>query len=141
MSGQDPYVPRPPEMFQPGGVVFLGEQDGIPERELKTRLIELFKQTKRVSRAYLAIVRYDLRSPLAIALCLQGRGAPDPGLVKEIGKIFASMFAGRQHLDIMFLESPKQTEELSKVCSPFYAIGSSGDGPRDSLLSKLFWRR
>jgi hypothetical protein len=108
-----------PEKIQVPKLRFWGEQDGVPERELKDRLIEFFQCDQTILRAYLARVAYSDRSPLVIALCLRSEFGPDRGVVEKIGKIFASMFGSHEHLDIIFLDG-QQESELAKVCSPFF---------------------
>ena len=99
-------------------VRFLGEQDGKPERLLKGRLAESFKPRGEVQRAYLAqVISGD---QVGVALCLKTRYGADPNLVREIGSIFASIFAKKAHLDILFL-SESQELVLRNVCAPFYA--------------------
>lgn len=98
---------------------FLGEQMGLPERELNTRLAEFFGHNQDVMAAYLARIAYGEKSPVAVALCIRIQFEPNHRLTEEIGKIFASMFGGHEHLDIIFLDD-QQESELAKVCSPFF---------------------
>jgi hypothetical protein len=49
---------------------FLGEQDGPPERELKSRLADLFRDCAAVQRAYLSQVDYANGSGRHVALCI-----------------------------------------------------------------------
>jgi hypothetical protein len=70
-------------------------------------------------KAYLAQVAYGERSPMAVALCLRSQFGPDRGVAEKIGEIFASMFGGHEHLDIIFLDKEEESE-LSKVCPPFF---------------------
>lgn len=108
-----------PEEIQVPKLRFLGEQDGVPERELKDRLIKFFQVDQSILRAYLARVAYSDPSPLVVALCLRSEFGPDRVVVEKIGKIFASMFGSHEHLDIIFLDG-QQEHELAKVCSPFF---------------------
>lgn len=57
-------------------VRFLGEQDGKPERLLKGRLAESFKQRGEVQRVYLA--RVISGDQVGIALCIKARHGADP---------------------------------------------------------------
>lgn len=100
-------------------VQFLGEQDGKPERLLKGRLAESFKQRGEVQRAYLAQVISGDQA--GVALCVKARYGADANLVREVGSIFASIFAKQAHLDILFL-SESQEAALRDVCAPFYAV-------------------
>ena len=100
------------------GIRFVGEQDGLPERLLKDRLAELFRQHKGINTAYLA--RADLGNGLISVVLGLRAGRPDKQVVEKVRSIFASIFAGREHLDILFL-SDAQEAQLMQVCSPFFA--------------------
>jgi hypothetical protein len=121
MSWFNPKSKKRPEEIRVPQLRFLGEQDGPPERELKSRLAEFFGRDQTVSTAYLARVAYGKKS-FAIALCLRSHFGPYSGLVEKVGKIFASMFGGHEHLDIIFL-SEAQEAELVMVCKPFFQAG------------------
>ena len=97
---------------------FVGEQDGQPERLLKDRLAELFRQYKTISAAYLA--RADIGNGLiTVILALRAESSPDQRVIEKVGSFFASIFAREEHLDIFFI-SEAQEAELTKVCSPFF---------------------
>lgn len=57
------------ESFHVLEVVFVGEQDGAPERDLKSRLISYFQTEPQVTVAYLVRVRYGTEET-KVALCL-----------------------------------------------------------------------
>lgn len=97
---------------------FVGEQDGVPEREFKERVVPLLDGNAVVERGYLARVGYDSSSSDVVALCLLAQ-SPQDALLREIGAVFASMFRREQHLDILFIDRD-QERELSRVCSPFF---------------------
>jgi hypothetical protein len=99
-------------------VQFLREQDGNPERLLKSRLVKSFEQHVDVQRAYLAQISFGDQS--GVALCLRTRHGPDPTLVREIGTIFETLFVRREHLDILFLNESQETA-LRNICAPFFA--------------------
>jgi hypothetical protein len=106
---------RETEVHVQRAVRFVGEQDGGPERLLKTALIETFRDLPAVERAYLAQVAYP--DSASVALCLV---APEErALVDTIGSRFAEVFAQQVHMDILFLR-PEQEAELAPVCAPFY---------------------
>jgi hypothetical protein len=115
MSWFNPKCKKHPRKIKVPQLRFLGEQDGPAERELKSRLAEIFDQG--ISAAYLARVAYGEKS-FAVALCLRSYLGPDRGLIKTVAKIFASMFGSHEHLDIIFL-SEAQEAELAMVCNPF----------------------
>jgi hypothetical protein len=119
MSWFNPKSRKHPEEIQVPKIRFLGEQNGVPENELKSCLVEFFQRDQSVVKAYLARVAYDVKSPVGVALCLRTQLGPDRGVAEEIGKIFASMFGGHEHLDIMFLGDEDESE-LAKVSPPFF---------------------
>lgn len=123
MSSANPQSEKQPEHFRAPQVVFLGEQDGAPERELKSRLAQLFAAEQSVSRAYLARVAYGDSPAKSVTLCLRAKAASDKGVVERVGEIFASMFGRHEHLDTMFI-SDVQEGELAKCCRPFFKAAS-----------------
>lgn len=109
--------PKKFEEVRVPGVRFLGEQDGPPERLLKDRLAVLFHQDKTIITAYLA--RVDLDNKTGVVLALRTTSGPNKQVVESVGKIFASIFAGREHLDILFL-TDAQESKLKHVCKAFF---------------------
>lgn len=107
------------EEIQVPKLSFSAEQDGVPERELKSCLTEFFRRDQSILTAYLVRVAYGDQSPMAVALCLRSQFGPDRGVIEKIGKVFGSMFGDHEHLDIVFLDD-QQESELVKVCSPFF---------------------
>ncbi len=120
MTVTDPSPEAPREIHVPG-VRFLREQDGNPERLLKSRLLESLKQRAGVQHAYLAQISSGGQS--GVALCLKTDHGPDPNLVREIGAIFAAIFGGHEHLDILFLNETQESA-LRRVCAPFYVVSA-----------------
>lgn len=120
MTLPDPSSKEPRAVHVPG-VRFLREQDGNPERLLKSRLLESFKQCAGVLHAYLAQISSG--DQLGVALCLKTAHGPDPNLVREIGAVFAGIFGGHQHLDILFLNETQESA-LRRVCAPFYVAST-----------------
>ena len=101
-------------------VLFLGEQDGPSERDLKDQLSALFKSASKVESAYLAVVGYEGGSDRSVALCLTGVTDEErPEIAKAVGRVFASIFNAREHLDIMFPNMTQQVR-LGEVCRPFF---------------------
>jgi hypothetical protein len=120
-SGSGSFVNRrEPQQMKVQGLRFVREHDGEPERILKGRLIEAFRQRADVQRAYLAHIINSDQS--GVALCLKTeQNRPDLNLIKEVGSIFAAQFARQMHLDILFLNE-SQESALRSVCVPFYAL-------------------
>ena len=102
---------------------FLCEQDGSPERELKSCLIQLFQDEGKIRKAYLARVAFDDSGTSAVVLCLCA-DSPSPTVVAKVDQIFGSMFGRGEHLDILFL-SDEQEVELAKCCKPFHCADHS----------------
>jgi hypothetical protein len=100
-------------------VIFLREQDGKPERLLKRRLVESFKQRGDVLHAYLAQISSEGQP--SVALCLKTSQGPDQNLVQEIGAMFAAIFGRHEHLDILFLNEKRELA-VASVCAPFFAL-------------------
>jgi hypothetical protein len=101
------------------GIRFVGEQDGIPEQLLKTRLVARFKRHATVQRAYLAQI--NVGDKPGVALCLRSDAGPDRHLVLEIGAIFAGIFGAHEHLDVLFV-TELQELDLKRLCPAFYEL-------------------
>ncbi len=123
IHSSDPASQRPQEVRVPS-VRFMGEQDGPPERLLKGRLVEFFRQRCDVRRAYLAQI--DAGGRPGVVLCVSSIFGPDRALAEKIGVIFAAVFDSREHLDIMF-PNEEQEAALMKVCAPFWLSGTAID--------------
>jgi hypothetical protein len=104
-------------------VLFLGEQDGIGERELKTKLAECFSIDDGVESAYLARVSFAEVPMPQVALCLKGGKDKAAALVECAGRVFSKLFKTTKHLDILFL-SDAQVTEITRVAKPFYSTSS-----------------
>lgn len=114
------------EQFRTVHFQFAGEQDGSPERDLKTSLVQLFVNEPCIYRAYLARIAYEHPSSNGVALCLRAQPGKESDIVNRVGSIFASSFAVREHLDIMFITDAQECE-LTKFCRPFFR-GNVDDG-------------
>jgi hypothetical protein len=111
---------RAPDTLHVGGVVFLREQDGAPEQDLKQELVNLFQQRSDVNAAYLVTVSYQGRPEPSIALCITGvPGTSRAEIANAVSTIFARMFVVQEHLDIMF-PSGVQEAQLEQVATPFF---------------------
>jgi hypothetical protein len=101
-------------------VLFLAEQDGPVERELKTNLIENCLISHRsVSSAYLARVSYEETPGSTVALCLWGGIGNSAAIVECVGATFRRQFNVTQHLDVLFLDE-LQLQAIDKVAKPFH---------------------
>ena len=107
------------EQFFPPEIKFLGQQDGVPERKLKTHLAELFSSLDYVIRAYLVRVDYSDSNEINVALCIRTKADSSHNLSEAINEIFANMFRTNEHLDVLYLTKEREIA-LSKVCPPFF---------------------
>jgi|SRR5277367_778728 len=110
---------RPTDIIEPRHLKFLGEQDGEPERELKRKLIPILEGAGDIRAAYLVIADYRDGSSPSVVLCLHSEKGDDPVIVSRIGKIFSEVFNAKEHLDLLFMDSVKESA-VRAVCSPFY---------------------
>ena len=120
--------------FAEQGVVFLGEQDGPPERDLKAKLSEFFVRNGTVHAAYLAIVQYPGSNAHHVAVCMKATAVDDPALAEEVGSAFRALFGGHEHLDILFLKGLQEVQ-LARVCRPFFPTPpppAAPESPRES---------
>ena len=111
-------MPHPTERREPR-IEFLGEQDGPPERELKSLLRIELPRLNAIKRAYLARIGFSPGAAPSVALCLVGTSADTRTIAEYIGELFASQFSKDAHLDIVFIDS-EQEGDLRRVCLPFY---------------------
>ena len=111
---------RKTDEMQVPQVIFLAEQDGPTERELKEQLVQFFVSSSAMKSAYLARISYDRSSAPVVALCLRAEAAQNHFVTEDVGSIFSSMFATAEHLDIVFLDELQEIE-LLKVCRPFFS--------------------
>lgn len=106
------------EQVQVAKVQFLGEQDGIPERELKRQLSQLFTERGDIKRAYLARVQYDGATD-GVALCLLMNADCLEEVAGSVQEIFAEMFGSQEHLDILSLDQSLDAD-VSRSCVVFF---------------------
>src|SRR5271156_898878 len=93
-------------------ILFLGEQDGEAERELKRRLSECFSSSIHVSSAYL-VRASDRETPgVNVALGIHAKTANSTILLPCIEQVFRGLFHPTQHMDIFFL-SDVQLQEIN----------------------------
>jgi hypothetical protein len=98
-------------------IVFVGEQHGSAELQLKDRLAQLFERDPHVTAAFLARATIDGQG--TVVLALRADGANETALAGQIGAVFAAIFNARAHLDVMFLPDARHAE-VSRVCRPFF---------------------
>jgi len=105
--------------FRTKKIVFLGEQDGPAERELKFKLAECLSSYENVDSAFLARISLREISTPQVALCLNGGENNALELVECVGKVFGRLFKTTQHLEVVFL-TKEQLEEIKRVAKSFY---------------------
>jgi hypothetical protein len=104
-------------------ILFLGEQDGDIERELKKQLSGCFSGSVHVSYAYLVRTSYSETPGVTVALCIFAKAANRTELLPCIEQVFRGLFHPTQHIDILFL-SKVQLQEITKVAKPFYTASA-----------------
>lgn len=109
---------RSPEEFTVGSIRFLGEQDGVPERELKARLCNAFAQMNIRCRAYLVRADYGAPDTFNVALCVRTELTESTAVKVTVNRAFSEMFRTEEHLDLVFL-SDDQEREVQAVARPF----------------------
>jgi hypothetical protein len=118
MGEEKPKRSSVPQEMPVSGVVFLAEQDGQAERELKAELVDLFKRNINLGSASLVRVRYSDSQDINVAPCLDA-AREDPELVTTVGAVFHKMFGAHEHLDVVFLTT-EQKSQIVRVAKPFY---------------------
>lgn len=113
----------PYDTFATPPLTFAPLKDEAAEKTLMAALLPLLRKQAEVTRAYLARVHYDGKAG-GMVLGLVTADDDDEALVAEIGKLFASLFDGSQHLDILFV-SDTQLAAIRKVGSGFYVRKST----------------
>ena len=119
MNRSNPFSKQPTQELVAPVLVFLGEQNGVPERMLKEKLCEVFGERTNLLTAYLARVHYGDPKDISLCLCMRVATAPDKLLVEAIDSLFAQSFNRAVHLDMVFLNAG-QEQQLATVCKPFY---------------------
>ena len=109
---------RKREQRQVGQLTFVGEQDGIPEREFKSRVHDCLTRRQMLCRAYLVKVRYADEHNAVVALCLADLTQADD-IQLAIGTIFSEIFTPESFLDVISI-SVEQEEWICRVAKPFY---------------------
>lgn len=111
-------------------MIFLSEQDGEPEQELKSQLLTVFEPFSEILAAYLVRVAFDSLSPSSVALCLYDGGDDTrrSSIVASVQRVFRCLFNADMFLDIVFLSAAQQ-HELYDFCAPFF---TRLNGPRRS---------
>jgi len=116
-------VSRPMDIIEPNLIEFLEEKiEGPPELTLKQMLVPILEEVPEIKSAYLAVADYHDGSPPSVVLCLRSDKEADAAFVLRIGKIFSELFNDKEHLDVLFMDSRKESA-VRAVCSPFYVSG------------------
>ena len=111
---------EPEELRLPKDVVFLYEQDGQPEGELRDALMDYFKnRAKGILRAYLVAARYEKEKVPRVVLALRAVSAVPFSTIKGAFDVFAKIFNAKTSLDILPINE-KQERAVQQVCKAFY---------------------
>lgn len=100
-------------------IKFIGEQDGVVERELKAKLNNVFLQSSDSIRAYLVRVQYSNSTEINVTLCIKSDNDFNETLLGECSRIFESIFKRGEHLDILYI-TDAQERKIRELCCPFY---------------------
>jgi type III secretion system (T3SS) SseB-like protein len=111
--------PRQSDSLRPRQIIFLSEQDGAVEQNLKTHLRAQFQCGLEIRKAYLARVRYESSNDQKVALCLVDDDVDRPAIVERIGTIFRGIFKTTESMDIVFL-SAEQQKQIGSIAKAFY---------------------
>jgi hypothetical protein len=98
---------------------FVAEQDGAPERDLKTRWFPILAAHPEVIRAYLAVAEYEAQPGSNVVLCIRSDDPPNMHFIDELRAPFAAIFSRDAHLDVAFVGDAKENE-VTRVCRPFW---------------------
>jgi hypothetical protein len=129
---------KPTEKLVVPGLVFVAEQRGRVEDELKGALASVFQHHHDVERAYLVRCKYGAGGvEQSVALCLV---APEQlELVEAVAAVFRARFAANVSMDTVFVSATRDAE-LQQVATPFYvraATAGPTDAPRISEVVRL----
>ncbi len=112
---------KKPETVDVGTLIFLREQKGVPEEDLKRGLEQILAKYSNIERAYLAAVQYGRDRAEHVALCIRLRsGVLGEELLGEVESFFNRRFASSQALDIITVNI-LQERSLAQKCRPFYS--------------------
>jgi hypothetical protein len=107
--------------FIAGEITVVREQDGIPEREFKAKLVPVLRSFQVVEAAYLALIRYVGLQGERVALCLVSQDSHDSGLVTRIEAVLGDTFSSDVSLDIVFCSS-SDAHAFEGRCKAFYKV-------------------
>jgi hypothetical protein len=107
------------ERRKESSVQFLGEQDGAPERPLKSALSRRFQGLLGLQRAYLVRVRYTEVDAVQVALAVVADSVETGETVKLVQEVFSSQFNCKECLDVLFIPQSDEAR-LSPSCRPFF---------------------
>lgn len=110
------------QLHEIGSLRLLAEQDGHPERVLKSHLEPVLAGYTMISAAYLIRIE-DLNSfSQGVALFVVTQSQLNETFAAAVGEVFSSVFSAPAHMDIVSV-TPDQEIELARVGKPFYIGG------------------
>lgn len=117
----------------------VGDQDGPPERALKSRLAPILDRYDEITAAYLVAVSFEEGAEHRVMLCLVSTAGPNEQAVRDISAVFKELFTSDTQMDILFL-SPRDEAGVAGNCRAFFdrrtpaggitGLSSSGDEAR-----------
>ena len=105
--------------YQAPSLRFVGEQDGLAERELKALWVGILSQTPGIARAFLARAASGADEEPNVMLCICPRVHEPHTLVQQLAVPFRAAFGADQHLDIVFLNAAQEAD-VALVAKPFF---------------------
>lgn len=100
-------------------MVFTGEQDGKLERELKSKLNQVFLNSGKPIRAYMVKVERAYGQHSSVSLCIKTNNNSDEEILIKCTDVFKSTLLKDLCLDVLFI-TQMQEYEIRKLCCPFY---------------------
>ncbi len=128
-----------PEKIRVAAVRVVGEQDGVPEREIKAEFCEFLAGTSFLGRAYLAQVLCDGQIEPNVALLVRLESGDQEAVLSGLAHIFHKVFRQDQHLDIGFISEAKE-QEVRHLVKPFFSSHDCSRRGLRRLLARFFHR-
>lgn len=100
-------------------LLFVTEQVGPLEDEVKARLVPVLAAHGDVERAYLVRAESLADHTQSVYLCLRMRTRLEPELVEHVSHALLGLLGGGAHLDILQIGEAEEPA-LWGVCSPFF---------------------
>lgn len=107
------------EIVVAGAGRVLGDQDGPPERVLKSRLSLILNNYHEIVAAYLVRIVFEQDPEQRVMLCLVSTAGTNEKAVRQITTAFKELFTCDTQMDILFLP-PREEAEVVGSCRAFF---------------------